>query len=464
MINRLSELKNKKVLIIGDIILDRYINVSPRKISDEAPLLIFNYNSEYYSLGGCTNVAKYISSFEIMVDLVGVIGNDDNSNIIIDLLMKNNINTEFVIRDNIITTTKTRLFSNDNKQVLRVDKEENSFDFKNLIVEKINELNNNYDLIIISDYNKGVITPTTFKKIINFAENIPVICDPKNFDIDFNNLYLLKPNKKEMNSLIKDFNDEKIIEYKNKNNIKNIVLTLGEEGMVIFDDNNIKHNIKALKNQVFDVTGAGDSVLSYLALGILLKMDFIDTCKLANYSASIKVTKFGTELVKLEEIINYFNNKIISRKDIKEFCNILHKNKKIVFTNGCFDIIHSGHIYNLKTAKSKGDILILGLNSDYSIKKIKGDKRPIFNEKERLDILTSLEFVDYIVVFDEETPINLINDIKPDILVKGADYKDKFIVGKKEVEEYGGKVVLIDLVQGESTTNIIKRIKEDNSE
>ena len=463
MINKIKELKNKKVLIIGDIILDHYINVVPSKISEEAPLLVFSYQKEYYSLGGAANVAKYLASFGCSIDLIGVVGVDDKSKITINLLKESKINTTGIIKNkDTITTCKTRLFSSDNKQVLRLDKEENKKDYSKLVIEKIKNIVFEYDLIIISDYNKGVISNDVLNITLKEAKkkNIKVICDPKNKGLKYQRLFLLKPNSKEMNMLIDNFYDEKIIKYKNNNKIDNIVLTLGEKGMKLFDKNNNIYEIDSYKNIVYDVTGAGDCVLSYLALGILTNMDLLKTCQLANYAASIKVSKFGTELVGIDEVIPFFNNKLISRDYLKEFCNVIHKNKKIVFTNGCFDVIHSGHIHTLKEAKKHGDILILGLNSDSSIKRLKGPNRPILSEQERVEILKSLEFIDYIVVFDEDTPLNIIKEIKPDILVKGADYKDKLIVGKKEVEKYGGKVVLINLIEGKSTTNIIKKIKE----
>jgi len=463
MIEKLTDLKKKRVLIIGDIILDHYINIIPNKISAEAPLVVFNYNNEYYSLGGAANVAKYLANFSCIVDLLGVIGNDNNAKVVISELKKNHIKIDKIIRcEDSVTTTKTRLYSNDNKQVLRYDNENNNTNYNKLVIDMINSIRDKYDLIIISDYNKGVISNEVFNKIVDIASinNIKIICDPKSRLINYKNIYLLKPNIKEIIDIVGSSNDKDIINYKKNNNIENIVLTLGNEGMKIYlKDNNIIE-IKAYKSMVYDVTGAGDCVLAYIALGLLTDMNFIEICNMANYAASIKVSKFGTELVNIEEIIPFFNKKVIDRKYIKDLCRLIKNTKKIVFTNGCFDIIHSGHIHTLKEAKSYGDVLIIGLNSDSSIKKLKGNNRPILKEEERIDILSSLEFVDYIVLFDEDTPLKLVKDIKPDVLVKGSDYKNKYIAGRKEVEERGGKVVLVDLVDGKSTTSIIERIKE----
>ena len=453
MINNIKSIKNKKILVIGDIILDHYINIVPRKISEEAPLLIFNYNDDYYSLGGAANVAKYLANFSCNVDIIGVVGNDSNAKIVLKELKNNHINTGKIIKDdNSITTIKTRFFSNDNKQVMRVDNEEKEANYKDIVIKELNKIDSRYDLIIVSDYSKGVINNDVFKRINEIAKkgNIKVICDPKNGLVDYKELYLLKPNSKEIIDIVGSNNDEEIIRFKDKKSIDNIVLTLGKDGMKVFLKDNSVINIPTNKSIVYDVTGAGDAVLAYMALGILLNMDFIEVCRMANYAASIKVSKFGTELVFLDEVVPFFKKKVIDRDSIRDFCNIIRRNKKIVFTNGCFDIIHSGHIHTLKEAKKCGDILILGLNSDVSIKGLKGNNRPILKEEERIEVLSSLEFIDYIVLFD--------------VLVKGSYYKNKYIAGRKEVEDAGGKVVLIDLIDGKSTTNIIERIKESTNE
>lgn len=451
----------KKVLVIGDILLDNYIFVDSSKISMEAPLLIYKYNKETNSLGGASNVCKYLTSFNYQVDLIGVIGNDYSGNIIIDLLRDNNINTDYIIKDDTYKTiVKKRYASLDYKQIMRVDDEE-IYNNDSRIIDSIMNLNTDYDLIIISDYRKGVITNKTFNSIVEYSKknNIKVICDPKDDQVNYNNLYILKPNQKEIEKLVKSTNDKDIIDYKIKNNIDNIVLTLGSNGMKLFDENNNIINIPSEKVNVYDVTGAGDCVLGYLAYGVLEKKQIEESAVISNYAASIKVSKFGTQLVNKYEVYTKMNNKEINRNDLKEFSDYIRKNKKIVFTNGCFDILHSGHVDLLKKAKNLGDILILGLNSDHSIKRLKGDNRPINNEAERKSVLSALEFIDYIVVFDEDTPLNIIKDIKPDILVKGGDYKDKEVVGRDFVESYGGEVKLIDFIYDVSTTNIVNKIR-----
>ena len=245
----------------------------------------------------------------------------------------------------------------------------------------------------------------------------------------------------------------------NDNNIENIIITLGDEGLKLLNKDGV-YLVPVVKNEVYDVTGAGDTVLSFLALGYLAGINIKESCSLANKAGSIKVGKFGTYAINLLDMFNVDNNKILNRDILYNFCSLLKESgKKVVFTNGCFDIVHSGHIHILKEAKKQGDILILGLNSDSSIKRLKGETRPIFKEEERLELLSSFEFIDYIVLFDEDTPLEVIKLIRPDVLVKGADYKDKYVVGTNEIKEYGGELVLVDLVEGRSTTNVIEKLK-----
>ena len=463
MLNKLINIKNKKVLVIGDAMLDHYITINPRKISSEYPGIIFDYNNDYYRLGGASNVANNISNFNVEVDLLCVIGNDNFKNIFYKELNSSGINTDFVIEDNSYKTIiKERYCSSDYKQIMRVDYEKTNIDNHNTFYDYLERaFKNRYDLVIISDYRKGVITNDFYEKIISLAKEkkIKVVCDPKDGEVKYKDLFILKPNKIESDLLFGNKNDSEIISYMNENNIENIIITLGDKGLKLLNKNNV-YLVPIVKNEVFDVTGAGDTVLSFLVLGYLAGMDIKDSCNLANKAGSIKVGNFGTYAINLLDLFTICENKILNKDILHIFCTLLKKSgKRIVFTNGCFDIVHSGHIRILKEAKKQGDILILGLNSDNSIKRLKGESRPIFKEKERLELLSSFEFIDYVVVFDEDTPLEVINLIKPDVLVKGADYKDKYVVGTDEIKKYGGELVLVDLVEGKSTTNVIKKIK-----
>lgn len=463
MLNKLINIKNKRVLVIGDAMLDHYVTVNPRKISSEYPGIIFDYSDDYYRLGGASNVANNISRFNVDVDLLCVVGKDSFTDNFYEELNKAGISADFVIEDDSYKTIiKERYCSSDYKQIMRVDYEKTKIDNHDEAYKYLERaFNNRYDLVIISDYRKGLITNEFYEKIISLAKenNIKVICDPKDGVVNYKDLFILKPNKKEAGLLFGDKSDLEIIDYMNENNLENIIITLGDEGLKLLNKDGV-HLVPVVKNEVYDVTGAGDTVLSFLALGYLAGIDIKESCVLANKAGSIKVGKFGTYAINLLDMFTANNNKILNRDILYNFCDLLKQSgKKVVFTNGCFDIVHSGHIHILKEAKKQGDILILGLNSDSSIKRLKGESRPIFKEEERLELLSSFEFIDYIVVFDEDTPLEVIKLIRPDVLVKGADYKDKYVVGTNEIKEYGGELVLVDLVEGRSTTNVIEKLK-----
>lgn len=467
MLNRLLNIKNKKVLVIGDSMLDYYISVEACKISTEYSGLIYEEKGSYYSLGGAANVASSIASYGVEVDLLSVIGNDYEKNIFLDLLIKSGIRTKYTISESSYQTiVKTRLYSSDNKQIVRFDKEKREIQNFSFVLDKFKEIKlNSYDFIIISDYRKGLITNEFFNKIIEFAEerNIRVLCDPKDNKVNYRNMWLMKPNVKEMKNLISSYDDnffQKIIEYKVNHNINNIVLTRGENGLVLFDEYNNIIKFKTNPIDVFDVTGAGDIILSYLTVGLLAGLTLNDSMNLANIAAEVKVSKYRTKVITIEDIIDkllqFSTNKLIPRKDIVYIVNIFKNiGKTIIFTNGCFDILHAGHIHLLSQCKSHGDILILGLNSDDSIKKLKGRQRPINKLADRIKVLSSISYINYIVVFNEDTPLDLINEIQPDVLVKGMDYYEKKVVGSDIVKSNNGKVVLIDLLEGRSTSRII---------
>lgn len=233
--------------------------------------------------------------------------------------------------------------------------------------------------------------------------------------------------------------------------------------MVLIDEDDNVNHIPTIAREVFDVTGAGDTVLSYFGCSIANGLSLYDSAVIANVAAGIKVGKVGTSTVRLEEVEQFFNNRLVRTEKIitlEEYSNIKkgYTNKTVVFTNGCFDILHVGHIRYLKQAAELGDILIVGVNSDKSIKRVKGEKRPIISEKDRIEMLANLDFIDFIIIFDEDTPYELIKLIQPDFLVKGGDYKIEDIVGKDIVEKKGGKVVLIPLIEGVSTTNIVEKV------
>lgn len=471
-------LKNKtpKILVIGDLMIDHYLWGNCDRISPEAPVQILNVKKETTVLGGAGNVINNLKSLGATVGVISVIGDDIVGKELKQMLSKLKIAPKLICEKNRKTSKKSRLIAS-NQQIIRYDKESLENINKNSEKEILDYLRNeiySFDIILLSDYGKGVLTTTLSEEIILISNknNKKVLVDPKGSDYSkYKGAYLLTPNKKEAslatNTEIKDEQSlfKAIKKLKDECNLTISLITLSEDGIAIYDDNlRIKPTVA---REVYDVTGAGDTVLASIGFTLACEYD-IDKCiSFANLAAGVVVGKLGSATANLNEIIEYESslNKSTSQSHIKtkEEIKILvkelkQKGKKIVFTNGCFDILHIGHVKYLETAKSFGDILILGLNSDLSVKRLKGDTRPINNQDDRAYILASLESVDYVVIFEDNTPYELIKTIKPHTLVKGGDYKGKEVVGSDIADE----LKLVDFVEGKSTTKTIQRIKQND--
>jgi D-beta-D-heptose 7-phosphate kinase / D-beta-D-heptose 1-phosphate adenosyltransferase len=470
--------KNPKILVIGDLMIDHYLWGKCERISPEAPVQIVNIDKESSVLGGAGNVINNLRALGSKVDVLSVIGDDLVANELKILLKDIEVQSNMlIIEKNRKTSKKSRLIASQ-QQVLRYDNESIE-NISNISEEEIiNKLKTNilnYNVIILSDYGKGVLTRKLTQEIISISnENkIKVFVDPKGKDYSkYKGAYTLTPNKKEAieatSITIKDNKtlEEAIKKLKEECNLKVSLITLSESGIAIFDDNlRIKPTVA---REVYDVTGAGDTVIASIAFAIANDMKIDDAIQFANLAAGVVVGKIGSATATLDEIYEYESslNKSNSSSHIKSFEEIetlakkLHaKGKKIVFTNGCFDILHAGHVKYLEEAKSYGDILILGLNADSSVKKLKGPTRPINNQEDRAYILASLESVDYVVIFEEETPYELIKSVQPHILVKGGDYEGKNVVGQDIAQE----LRLVQFVDGKSTTKIIQRIQNNET-
>lgn len=478
LIEELDNIKEKNILIVGDIMLDRYYFGISKRISPEAPVPVLLKNNEKIVLGGAANVAINVKKAKQNVSILSIIGDDIEGNVLTSLLQENEIDTSLIITDKTrCTNVKNRFIGQNNIQMFRFDEEytEKINDtINNEIISTFEKNINKYDIVIISDYNKGLLTIENTKKMIEIANknNVRTLIDVKEPKYEkYKNAYLIKPNLEELKQ-ITNMNvetEEEIIEaakelLKNANS-EYVLVTKGKDGMTIVSKEDYK-NISCKTREVFDVTGAGDTVISYLAVSLVNDIDLLNAIQISNYAAGVEVSKMGTYAVSIKEIQNYIeeeNDIEIDKKvvSIDELVKILKNvsNKKIVFTNGCFDLFHVGHARYLKKAAKFGDILIVGVNSDSSVKRLKGETRPILNEEERMELLSNLEFVSYVLKFEEDTPYNIINKIKPDIIVKGGDYKAEDVVGKDIVEKYGGRVEICPYIDSKSTTNIIEKIK-----
>lgn len=468
--------KKPNILVIGDLMIDHYLWGSCDRISPEAPVQVVNVKKESSVLGGAGNVINNLVTLGSVVDVISVIGNDSVANELKSLLEKIDVPTSnLVVENNRKTSKKSRLIASQ-QQVLRYDMESIDDINENSHKQIIQTLEKNiykYSSIILSDYGKGVLTTNLTKEIIKIANknSIKVLVDPKGKDYSkYKGSYTLTPNKKEaMEATNIDIKDESsLIEalksLKTQCELEVSLITLSEQGIAIFDDElTIKPTVA---REVYDVTGAGDTVIASIAFALGNNLDIKDSIYFANLAAGVVVGKIGSATTTLDEIYEYeyslhksnSTSHIKTFDEIKTLASKLHsQGKKIVFTNGCFDILHVGHVKYLEVAKSYGDVLILGLNADSSVRKLKGPTRPINTQDDRAYILASLESVDYVVIFEEETPYELIKLIKPHVLVKGGDYEGKEVVGQDIADE----LKLVQFVDGKSTTNTIKRIQEN---
>ena len=468
---------SKKVLVIGDLMIDHYLWGSCERISPEAPVQVVDIKKESTVLGGAGNVVNNLRALNMDVTVMSVTGDDEVAEELIQMLENLGSDHFLIMDENRQTSKKSRIIAS-HQQVVRYDKESKetiNYEYEQALVYKIFETINQYDIVILSDYGKGVLTDSLISKVIFAASgcDTKVLVDPKGEDFTrYRGAYLLTPNKSEAQKatdiVIKD--DASLLEalktLRNNASLAVPMITLSEDGIAILDENDKVIKKPTVAREVFDVTGAGDTVISALAYGISNEMSMDKALEFANLAAGVVVGKLGSATASLEEIEEYKSSlhKSSIESHIKTFDEIEKtverlkaKGKKIVFTNGCFDILHRGHASYLDVAKSFGDVLILGLNSDESVRRLKGPSRPINTQEDRGFLLAALESVDYVVNFSEDTPYELIKIVQPDILVKGADYEGKEVVGSDIAKE----VKLVTFIEGKSTTSTINKIQNE---
>ena len=466
----LKMLNKGHVLVFGDIILDRYISGSVDRVSPEAPVPVLKPSNEEIRLGGAANVALNLSSLGSNTTLIGVTGKDESSNQIIDLLKKNNIK-KALSKSKHPTISKLRILASQ-QQLIRIDNEEefSETDWQSSLsnYRKYINLKKN-KVLIISDYEKGTLR--NIPLIIREAKKLKkiILVDPKGDDFSkYKSADIITPNFQEFERVVGKVNSEPEITKKGKDlikslNLNSLLITRGSEGMTLLDKRNgkvVREDFPTEARDVFDVSGAGDTVIASIAAGLAGGFSLSESIRLANLAAGIVVGKSGTATVNQAELVPYLGlaESYVSFNEVKVYSKDLHeRGKKIVFTNGCFDILHAGHVEYLEAAKELGDKLIVAINTDRSVRKLKGSSRPVNTLAHRAKVLASLQCIDKVVFFDEDTPIKLIKAIRPDVLVKGGDYKLQDIVGHKEVSQSGGSVVTIPLVKGLSTSKIISK-------
>jgi len=469
--------RSPKLLVIGDLMIDQYLWGECERISPEAPVQVVNVNNESTLLGGAGNVVNNLKALGAKVDVISVVGSCEISNELKKLLSDIEVETKYLVtQKDRMTSKKCRIIASQ-QQVVRYDREsteEISSKSQDLILDTFKKIVTDYEVVLLSDYGKGIFTNKLAQSLINIATKYgkKVLIDPKGHNyLKYKGAYLLTPNKKEASEATKIniIDDASLIQaiaqLKSECDLDVSLITLSEQGVAIYDDELRIH--PTIVKEVFDVTGAGDTILASLGFALACEYDIDSAVKFSNLAAGVVVGKIGSSTATLNEIIEYESslNQSSSEEHIKTLSEITvlseelrARGKKIVFTNGCFDILHSGHVRYLETAKSFGDVLILGLNSDRSVTALKGKDRPINTQIHRAYILAALEVVDYVVIFDEDTPYNLIKAIKPVTLVKGGDYEDKEVVGQDIVDE----LKLVKFVDEKSTTQTIEKIQKGN--
>ena len=479
----ISKFEKCNLLVVGDLMVDEYLWGDVDRISPEAPVQVVSVKEENYTLGGAGNVVNNLIALGAKVSLIGVIGSDRCGHLLLTKLKELGVNIEGVVEEpDRPTTRKTRIISG-NQQVLRIDREtkkdisRQSFD---IILNYIERVMPDVDLVLISDYGKGLITADLLRSLTSIAKkhNPPkrTIVDPKGLDFSkYSGVSLLTPNKKEaaFASGIEIVDESTLIKAGHRilETVKteNLLVTCGKDGMVLFEDNKKPYYITAQTRQVFDVSGAGDTVIAVLGLAIASGASFVKAASIANTAAGIVVSKVGTSTVSKNELLSaltpgcdYASTKHISFSELPAVVQKLKSdNKKIVLTNGCFDLLHAGHVMLLSASKKLGDVLVVAIDDDESVSSLKGHGRPIISEKERISILGALDSVDYVVVFSSKQLNKTIEIIRPDILTKGGNYIFEDVAGRELVERYGGRVVLIPVTKNISSSSIINNIKEN---
>ncbi|HIG12535.1 MAG TPA: D-glycero-beta-D-manno-heptose-7-phosphate kinase [Planctomycetes bacterium] len=475
----LRDLGTPRVLVVGDLMLDRYVSGEVSRISPEAPIPVLTAQSAEEKLGGAGNVARNLAVMGAEVHLVGVIGDDGWGRALRSLLEEEGITSSgLVVEAERPTSLKTRMVSGV-QQMLRVDWEDSrelSGGAHAALLDGLAAEVERAGAVVISDYGKGVISSELLAAVIaaGRAARVPVLVDPKGSDYTpYRGATLITPNRKEAErALGRQLKSMEAVaegarELLEQLELDATLITLGSGGIYFRSKDGTDGHEPTVARAVFDVTGAGDTVVAHLALYLAADLDLAVAVALANQAAGVVVARLGTNAVDREELRARLRGSalpegkcIASDEELHGLLNTWRsQGRRVVFTNGCFDIIHSGHVNYLRFARSRGDVLIVGLNDDASVARLKGPERPINTLGDRCEVLAALEMVDAVVAFGEDTPAQIIERISPDVLVKGEDWKDKGVVGREWVEKHGGQVVLAPLVEGRSTTSILDRAR-----
>jgi len=474
MTSCLPRFTRARVLVFGDVMLDRYWSGPVNRISPEAPVPVVHVKTHEERPGGAGNVALNIVAMEAQTTVVGLIGDDEAGRSLTQHLSRAGVNCAFQTVEDQPTITKLRILSR-HQQLIRVDFEEGFHDVSPALMENCQEPLSAFGAMVLSDYGKGSLRDC--QQIIQRArcEKIPVIVDPKGHDFEkYRQATVITPNMSEFEQVVGVCNDDADIVRKGQMLRKQLELTAllitrSEKGVTLIEENQVTQ-LPTHAQEVFDVTGAGDTVVATLATALAVGLSLPEATKLANVAAGIVVGKLGTatasvsELCRALHVDQHATGGVLNAQDLALLvADSRARGERIVMTNGCFDLLHAGHVSYLQAAKAYGDRLIVAVNSNQSVQQLKGPKRPINSLEQRMAVLAGLESVDWVVPFEEDTPEKLICRLQPDVLIKGGDYRVEDIAGGQCVTESGGEVVVVHYQDGQSTTKIINRIMETSS-
>jgi len=479
LLGLLERFHDRHVLVLGDVMLDRFVYGSIDRISPEAPIPVLSVERELDMPGGAANVARNIASMGAQATLIGVVGADSFAQSLRSRLQEiPTISMRLIVDDSRRTTCKTRFIA-ERQQIMRADREQRialSEAIADQLLTAFGAALAAADVIVLSDYAKGVLSPEVTRRAIAAAREAgkPVIVDPKSDSFEkYTGATVLTPNRQELERASGEpcISEPQIVaaarELLDTGICQALVVTRGAQGMSVVASDGSTSHLQASAREIFDVSGAGDTAVATLALGLASGANLLDAARLANTAAGLVVSKAGTAVVSAGEIVaavapfdgrtDY--GKLFALERVTQLARSWRaQGLKIAFANGCFDLLHTGHLSLLDQARRSADRLIVGLNSDLSVRRLKGIDRPIQGEVARATILSSLKSVDAVVIFPEDTPLNLIETLLPDVLVKGADYSVENVVGADVVIKHGGRVVLADLIPDQSTSRMVARV------
>jgi D-beta-D-heptose 7-phosphate kinase / D-beta-D-heptose 1-phosphate adenosyltransferase len=484
LIELVESLPKVRVALLGDLMIDRYIYGNAERLSPEAPVPVLHFQHEEQRLGGAGSVAADLAALGAAVQMIGFIGEDEMGRTVRRFLGEGGIDDSLLLdlKDR-PTTCKVRLVGlaqhRHPQQMLRLDLEDQQPvppEVAEQVLQRLEQALQAADILCIEDYNKGLLTHDLCQKAIAAAERagVPVLIDPAAISDyrKYAGATAIKLNRTEMEKASRlpmenEADYARACEWMLQElDLEAVVVTLDKSGAYLATRAGQRSWLQTRPRAVYDVTGAGDMVVAMLAVARAAGASWADAVALANIAGGLEVERFGaipiTRPEIIQELLSEVHQRLGKQRTLQQLVHELqhHRDsgKRIVFTNGCFDLIHLGHVKYFQFAKQQGDLLVVAVNTDASIRRLKGPKRPIVNEQDRLSVLEELESIDYLLTFDEDTPISLIEQIRPDVLVKGADYAKEQVIGWELVESYGGRIALAPLIDGRSTSGVIQRI------